>query len=499
MQMFYFKRAATLAKGEPIDKFLSNILYFIGVILINICANIAQAAAIPVTLTWFQSEGRPKKYLIEISDDARFGTTTAKTEVEANRLNWQAPKEGVYHWRVTPVTSPNPADSKGQMVEISSVASGSFVAIDAATVSSDPVELRWSDDRAVTAYHLKIQEEGKDSGVIVSLLPNYKLARRSKAIAIQIVPHTGSNNNKVARDAVTRFDPNLTIVPKNLDQSSVAVPTRELIVADQPIPENEAKSFEALPPPPSEIVLKNSSFEEVILPENRVMELLVGIYSGTDKAFSARGATETRYSKGNISGGMVSFRVIPVPGLHLQASGNANGRQANWRNENNMEIVSQPTSSYFGEVGVGWDVFFRNPNRRHQLVLDIRGAMTSIYDMPVESMDLASLNLKRQDLQLWGGGAWYRWTARKWGAGGHVATMVQTTNRSNNNDSGLDEWSLFVSVDPKPFMTFSAGAMSRLTVVRRCSTDATLCSANGVAAARSSMIAGYLGLGYVVY
>lgn len=498
MQMFCFKRAGTLTKGEPIDKFLSKVSYVICVVLINSYANIAQAAAIPVTLTWFQPQARAGQYLIEISDDARFGTSVAKTEVSTNRLNWQAPKEGVYHWRVTPIARLDPAAAKDQMVETSSVASGSFVAIDSGPENSEPVALRWSDDPSITAYHLKIQEDGRDARVTVSLLPNSKVIRGPKPLVIQVVPHSGSNTHKIARGAVARFDPNLTIVPK-IPEAPLVLPSRELIVGDQPNPKEETKPYEALPPPPSEVVLKSAPREEVLLPENRVMELLVSAYFGTEKNYSASGPTATRYAKGNVSGGMLSYRAIPFPGLHLQARGHAHGRQSNWRDENGANVIDQQTSSYFGEVGIGWDVMFRNPNRRHQLVFDIRGAMTSIYDMPVETVDLASPNLKRQDLQLWGGGMWYRWTARQWGAGGHVASMVQTTNRSDHNDSGLNEWNLFLAVDPKPFMTISLGAMNRLTVARRCSTDATSCATNGVAAARSSLIAGYVGLGYVIY
>ena len=500
MQMCCFKTAGTLSKAEKIDKFMRGVSWSIAVILTIFCANAGLAAAIPVTLTWFQPQGRANKYVIEISDDSRFGTSTAKTEVSGNTLLWQAPKEGVYHWRVTPADRIKPSADAKEMVETSSVASGSFLVIDAGPETAEPVTIRWSDDPSVTAYHLKIQEDGHDARVLVSLVPTYNLVRNAKPQAVQIIPRSKSSTNKIAKDAVARFDPNLQIVPK-VEAPRVAPPppARELVVGDQPIPQEEPHVYEALPAAPAPVVFNEQARDEVLLPENRVMELLVAGYYGTEKTYSASGPITTRLSQGNAVGGMLSYRAVPISGLHLQASGMMHARTATWKDQNKQDVISQQTNTYFGEVGVGWDLFFRNPNRRHQLVLDVRGALASSYDLPYQTTDIGSLTLKNQDLQLWGGGLWYRWTARRWGLGGHVASLVQTINRKRDNDSSLNEWGLFASVDPIPYLTVSMGSLARNTIVRRCSSDAAVCEANGASAARTSLAAGYLGVGYVIY
>lgn len=500
MQMCCFKTAGTLSKAEKIDKFLQGVSRPASTFLIIFYANLAAAAAIPVTLTWFQPQGRFNKYVVEISDDAKFGTTNAKTDVVGNTFLWQAPKEGVYHWRVAPAERLNTADTKNQTVETSSVASGSFFVLDAGAESGEPVAVRWSDDPSVTAYHLRIQEDGRDARVAISLVPTYNFVRGAKAIAVQIIPRGKSSSSKIAKDAVARFDPNLEIVVKAPEPKVVPPPpARELVVGNEPIPQDQPHLYEALPAAPAPVVFNEQPREEMLLPENHVLELLVAGYYGTEKTYSARGPLTTRQERGNAAGGMLSYRAVPISGLHLQANGALHGRNVTWRDQDRLNTVSQQTSSYFGEVGVGWDLFFRNPNRRHQLVLDIRGAMTSIYDMAYETNDFASENLKRLDLQLWGGGLWYRWTAKRWGLGGHLASMVQTVNRSHDNDSGLNEWSVFASFDPRAYVTISMGAMSRLTVARRCSSDAAICSVMGASAARNNIVASYLGVGYVVY
>lgn len=499
MQMCCFKTPGTLSKAEKIDKFMKGVAWGTLIILTFFYANCGFAATIPVTLTWLPSPGRTPKYMIEISDDSRFGTSTAKTEVSGNHLLWQAPKEGVYHWRVTPMDRMKPAADAKEMVETSSIASGSFLVLDAGPEAAEPVTIRWSDDPSVIAYHLKIQEDGRDTRVLVSLVPTYNLLRSAKPLALQIIPRGKSSTNKIAKDAVARFDPNLQIVPKVEAPPAAPPPARELLVGDQPIPQEQPHVYEALPAAPAAVVFEEPVRDEVLLPENRVMELLVAGFYGTEKTYSASGPLTTRLSEGNAVGGMISYRAIPVPGLHLQASGTMHARKASWKDQNNVEVTTQQTSTYFGEVGVGGDVFFRNPNRRHQLVLDVRGAMASSYDLPYETADLASLNLKSQDLQLWGGGLWYRWTARRWGLGGHAAALVQTVNRKRDNDASLNEWGLFASVDPVAYVTISLGAWSRHTIVRRCSSDTAVCAANGASAARTRLNAGYLGVGYVIY
>ncbi|MCX6127099.1 MAG: hypothetical protein NTV34_20440, partial [Proteobacteria bacterium] len=235
--------------------------------------------------------------------------------------------------------------------------------------------------------------------------------------------------------------------------------------------------------------------------DHRVNEVLVGIYGGRENLRTSKGPTLVRSSKGNLSAGFLSLRTIPLVGFQLLAQADGHGREANWKDADGRSAGSQPISTGLGTVGVGFDTFFKNPNRRHQLVLEVRGALGRFPSLPVDAspeITDQSLGLKMNEVQLAGGGLWYRWTLGPWGLGAFGSMMVQSASRKDTNDATLDEWGGFLAFDPLKYVTVQVGGRSRIFSMARCSKDQLRCVTEGTAKTSMSQSMGFLGLGYVM-
>lgn len=487
MRTHFKTRAGTLAKEFGFYNHNNMRRLLLAVVLI-LCANGAQAA-IPVQIQWLMGPQRSMTYIVEVSADPTFAKILSQAEAKTNTYIWLAEQEGVYHWRVTPQSRLIKKSAEMPAMETSSFASGSFVVLEAGANEIEPVRLKWTADPAVTAYHLRIQEDAREARVLVSLTPGFTLQRSAKPMAVQVYPHAASTT-KAAPRAMSRMDPGLVLIKP----TPVVAPP---VIAEPE--QKEAVPLQPLPAAPATVQFYDRPKEYLLLPENRVMELTAAVYSGPEKIFATKGAVASRYSRENVTGGLLTYRGVPTPGLHILAEGTAHSHKATWSDQSDANISSQNVSPYLAQVGVGWDLFFRNPNRRHQLVAELRGAMGQMVYLPVEEEDFSSTHLKTTDTQMWGVGGWYRWSARRWGAGLHVTHLVQTVDRSDSSDASLEQWGGFFSMDPIPYLTVQAGSFSRLSTVKRCSKYETICQRDGASQARASLVAGYLGLGYVLY
>lgn len=503
------KRLGTLSKVHGIY----NTLLKSGVLMVIFYANAGWATPIPVTVSWLKSDSKTSGYRVEVSDDARFGRVLLTTDVNSNQLQWQAPHEGVYHWRVTPLDRIESAPSPRQNVESSQFASGSFVAVaakveraqspsspaDLMPPSDDTIHLKWSEALGVTAYYIYIQRAAGPETKVVSLKNEYRIPREATSLAIRIAPHSSKNNSHKAPGAIHRFDPGLVLV-KAVPTSVAASPA--LLVADDVRGDEPRVEPLPPPPPPAPVSLQAVAFTENEFPEHRVSEIVLGIYGGRDKTYATQGSALVRSSAGTVSGGRLSARVIPMVGLHLMAQVDGHGRQAQWKDANDLAAGSQPLSSFLGQAGIGFDTFLKNPNRRHQLVLELRGAMGRVPYIPTGDEPFATdatLSLKTVHTQVAGGGVWYRWTANRWGVSLHAVRMVQAVGRSDTQDATIDESGGYVSMDPMRFVTIQLGAWSRFSTIIECAKTAEVCDARGPSKTRSSQIFSYLGLGYVLY
>ncbi|MCX6117803.1 MAG: hypothetical protein NT027_09690 [Proteobacteria bacterium] len=508
MHLNFCNRVRTVSKDFIFDNYdhWGFKLYF--TVLLIFKANLSISAPIPVEISWREAPGKDQTYLIEISDDSKFGTSVFKSEVRGHKLKWESPKEAVYHWRVNPMSRISKDGA-----EVSSFASGSFAAIEPVSApsavgenSSDSpaktVELKWSEVDGATAYYLNIQANGIFKSRLVSLKPSSSIMRTSDPQAIQVQIRAVNSNSRIAKDAISHFDPGFVIVKEQpVTQSQQP---REMIVGDQPIPAPEPPKIELVPLPsaPGPIQFDPSGktvhyIEDDSIPELRLSEVVLGIYGGTENTFASQKQI-SRHSKQSVSGGFLTLRTVPLQPLHLFAEATGHGRQAKWKSELGVESSGQPISSYIGQVGLGVDLFFRNPNRRHTLVLEVRGAMLQTPMIPFES-PFQGENLDQIQSQLIGGGAWYRWTVRRWGIGLNAAKLVQSTERSKTNDTVIDQWGGYLAVDPTKYMTLLIGGQSRVLYIARCHKVESDCQNNGTSVTRSSLVNGYLGLGYVFY
>ena len=470
--------------------FLSILLIFCAILTQAPVARAESASTIPVVVSWPQPETNGKSYLIEISNDARFGTTLLRTQITGTSLPWAAPAEGVYHWRVIPQDRIQEAG-----VESSNFASGSFIAVAQSSTPGQEMPITWSVVPGVNSYYIHMQESSPVSQhMAASVVAKYTVVRSASPMMVYIEPHGGTARAGV----VSHFDPGLRIV--KAEPVKVDATPRELVVGNVPLPEPvEAPKLEPLPPAPAPVEFSSGPREEILYPDGRGLELLLGVLAGTEKIYGNKGPTATLLSRNQVVGAMAQFRTIPTEGLHVGASGTYHLHRAEWKDQDGVRHVAQNLTRYAASATLGWDLLSRLKDRKHQLVLEARGSMTKMYHLPVAYEDLDMEGMKGEDVMLVGGGGWYRWSMKRYGAGIFGSRVVQPVGRSSENDASIDEFGAFVAIDAPPSFTVNIGGMSRLTILTKCSSNVTSCKEQGFAATRLSEIMGWLSIGYVLY
>lgn len=457
------------------------------------------AAGIACRLSWLGG-GKPyDQYVVEISDDSRFGTSLLKTTVKELFLTWTAPKEGVFHWRLTPESRLQAAHG----AEVSSLASGSFVAVHGQAPGLQPLTLQWTPDPDALAYFVVVTDAQGVSRRSVSFKPSFLLVRPASASFVEVLVRArGSNKNRVP-DAVHHFDPGLTIGGQRTQEPL----QREMIVGNEPIPAPEPPAMLPLPEPPRPVDLNAATIrtiEDPTIPEERISEVMLTLEVGRDRFYASQKSISRSAATATTGAGFL-MRTVPVTWLHLFAEAHGHGAQVTWVKDDDTSYQSaQPVSVYVAEAGLGVDLFFRNPNRRHSLVLECRGGMGQIPVIPFESTlqnpaKFSNGDLKQEVFQVVGPGVSYRWTVRGYGIGLHASELIQATKRTEDNHARLRQWGGYVSWDPTKYVALRIGGTNRMVDLARCAETDSLCQTDGTSVAGLTWNSGYVGLGYVFY
>ncbi len=137
----------------------------------------AQAMAISTTITWDRIAGYDHNTLmLEITKDAFFTESLTKISLPlSSTYTFQAPAEGVYHYRIFQIGS-----NQG-------VRYGSFVALEAGK-STDVVQMDWATIEGQTIYTVKISGQGIETAYLRAEGNRYLLRRRPVPVMAEIFP-----------------------------------------------------------------------------------------------------------------------------------------------------------------------------------------------------------------------------------------------------------------------------------------------------------------------
>ena len=143
------------------------------------------AFSLPVTIAWDVPLKQGETYNLEIADTPGFAKSLFNTEVKGNGYLWQAPDEGVYHWRLT---RPGRRSESASGVETSSLASGSFAIVDPALKRDQAARLSWDPVSGADKYKIYfLDAEGKQS--INTVTTTYLIIPEIDSVAtFEVVP-----------------------------------------------------------------------------------------------------------------------------------------------------------------------------------------------------------------------------------------------------------------------------------------------------------------------
>lgn len=195
-----------VTEGPTIAKLRANFnaskLTITTVVFLVLAGGSKPAAAIPVQVAWQVPLNPAEVYAVEISNDPGFGQPLVARQVHGSGFSWEAPGEGVYHWRLT-----RPGKTGQGGVEASTFVSGSFVAVAERKERGRPARLTWSAVAGADRYKLYVMDGEGQTRTMIAATPQFTVPDLGVPVVVEVVPYNGSQ--RVFRDY--HFDPSLKL------------------------------------------------------------------------------------------------------------------------------------------------------------------------------------------------------------------------------------------------------------------------------------------------
>jgi len=149
------------------------------------CASGAQA--IPTQFAWQVRLNAKNTYGLQVSNDKGFSELAHEAVVKGPKFyNWEAPSEGVYHWRLL---RPQTADG----AERNTFLSGSFAVIDPSISREQPAVLSWDKVEGADRYKIYVLEGGIKRRIMVTTDNRFFVPQLNVALMLEVVPFKGEN------------------------------------------------------------------------------------------------------------------------------------------------------------------------------------------------------------------------------------------------------------------------------------------------------------------
>jgi hypothetical protein len=439
------------------------------------------AAALPVEIGWQIPLTQGGPYLLEIAKDAGFGEIVHSASVTGKGYPWDAPAEGVYHWRLA---RPGQASRGG---EVTTFVSGSFAVIDPASLRERPARLSWEPVEGANNYKLYVFDGTPGvTRTMTTQSPAYTVPKTDVALMIEVVAMVGYQ--RVFRDY--HFNPTLTLdtgVPPPPPPPPPAPAEPEVVeLPATPVVTPEAAEKPAEEPPAPEPARRRRHLVSVFgvfgAEEIRVQQLQIDVDS----------VTET-------SGAGARLWTNPWEGLVAAARGTYH------EHEDNLDVPTLALEDYemresrfTGDVYVGWDLLNGFRTDAWMLGVGLAGVMTQVpmLDPRAETAPEVGVPpaLEPRAITLLGGGGHLAWFPGFFAGAleldGGVAAQAE-------DDARVSWQRLTLEWYPTERFLIEVGGLARLTQANRCHPDHAECLGRGKVRASAVERAVTVGLGSV--
>ena len=430
------------------------------------------ALAFPANIAWDVPLVAGESYQLEVARDSGFATPVATVRVRGNGFLWDAPSEGVYHWRI--IQAPfRPPTSTQKVDDASTFVSGSFVIVDPAAQRDKPARLTWEPVVGADRYKIYVMPaQGPDTTMVTTGTVLF-VPKLTASAMLTVVPYSG--NVRTGRDfhllPSLKFDdgrpPAPPKAPPPPPETTVAV------VAPPPGPE--------LPPPP---------------PRPLVYGLwLLGV-GGSEAIKTSRGtpaATELNSTKATgglgaslwlnplswiVVSGMVDYHEHQDGAVKQQGSASSGGN------------LALSTTRYTADLAVGLNILDLWDVRGQVLTISVLGATMQVPSLPEEAVAAAAW--QRLAVSTFGGGASYGYLGDRFGLrleGGYSGESSVSASYVFGR--------LVAEYYPVELLALQLGAFGRQLGAKPCSKTGAACAASGPAVTSVQEAGAFAGVGVV--
>ncbi len=476
-----------------------------------------EALALPVTIGWQVPLTGNHNYQLEVASDPGFATIVLTAEVQGKSQSWDAPNEGVYHWRLLRLGKTAPAN------EASTFVSGSFVAVDPSLARARPAKITWDQVEKADSYKIYAVDRSGKARTMIASSNSFVLPKVDAPVMLELVPYSG--NARTLRDY--HFNPSLRW-DSGID-GSVAAPAA---VASAPVaaPVEPAPATESIEPAPAveksvspglsgDVAQSETPVEEEPVAEPVVAEPVVAAEPNPTPApvdteekarrrkyqlsfFLFHGQEKLRLQKlevafsslEQVSGAGGSLWINPVSGLLVSGSG--------WYHEHKGSTLQRSLfgdqkikideSRYLVDLVVGWNLLHLTSLDNHILHLSFMSAASQIPFMPFE-FDASGgqlPTLTKKQVSMAGAAAGYSWQSTTLGLSLDGGFLQE---KSDNVELGFQK--LIFDYFFSERVAVSVGFYNRFLRSTRCHSSALVCLKEGKVTTTSEERGGYLGVG----
>lgn len=493
-------------------------VYLTPLILAVLAGYPLQLNALPVTIGWQVPLSPAHAYQLEVSSDPGFGVTVHSAPVTGKSLAWDAPKEGVYHWRLMRV------GKTGGPQEASTFVSGSFIAVDPSLGQqrSRPAKISWDPVEGADRYKLYVVDKSGKARTMLALANFFILPASDSPVMVEVVPYSGGRKTfrNYHFNPSLKWDGGVVEEPAPVTEPVAAVPVANESEAPQVArPEELPPVAEAVPqpatePPPADPVATSPAEPDPDEAPAQAAEPVSPAVSATPAApdemrrrkyqlslFGFHGQEKLRLQKlevffsslQRVTGGGASLWINPASGLVVSASG--------WYHEH-AGTVEQPSlfagsldvkqSRYLVEFQAGWNLLHWAAPTRHMLTVSLMAAAAQLPFLPLE-FDAAGGTypvLGKKQISMPGLAAGYSWQSSKIGLSLDAGFLQEATDEVEMGWQRL-VFDYFYGER----LAASVGFYNRFLQSIRCHRSSVICLKEGKVTTTSEERGVYVGIG----
>ncbi len=430
------------------------------------------ALAIPVTIAWEVPLSQDETYKLEVASDPGFAHVVTTADVKGTAFFWDAPGEGVYHWRLT---RPEQAAKGG---EGNTFVSGTFTVIDARVKRDKSARLTWKPIPGADHYKIYMLDANEKEHTMITSAPFFVVSQTDASLMIEVVPFT--EGHKTERDF--HYDPSLALDTGNppVAPPPPPPPPPTTVEVQQPV----AAAPTGAPPPPE--------------PPRRRVHVVYLFGTGEQERLRTQKLDVDIDSSGTYYGGGAGLWLNPLAGLVLSGQGDYHEHQDHNATQPSVfpgMKIPVLQSRYTADIEIGYNVLDFFDVHSQILTLSAAAAVTQLPFLPTVFDSTAGVvpSFTKKQLTLPGGAASYGYLG-SWGA---VVIEGGILDDQASDQAKLQFQRLLVEFYPAEHFAIELGAFNRFEQGSTCAPDSASCLAEGTVRTTAEERGGWLGVGTV--